>query len=135
MSNPRRASRNMNVEQVNTVINAIIDSLGWINPAINPTCGQIVPSAGYLVDGMLAYADGTNWNPGGGKGFYRYTGSAWIHIAAECFTDIDTTGDVVINNSAKGVVLKDTQGTPHYWRVTVNNVGGLVTTDLGTVKP
>lgn len=34
--------------------------------------GHTVPQDQYLRDGMLAYADGTNWNPGGGEGFYRY---------------------------------------------------------------
>ena len=28
-------------------------------------------------DGMVAYADGTNWNPGSGEGFYGRYGSAW----------------------------------------------------------
>lgn len=27
--------------------------------------------------GDIRYADGTNWNPGSGAGFYGYTGSAW----------------------------------------------------------
>jgi hypothetical protein len=29
-------------------------------------------------NGMIAWADGTNWNPGGaGQGIYAYHGSAW----------------------------------------------------------
>jgi hypothetical protein len=48
---------------------------------------------------------------------------------------VDTAADVIVDNSSRGLVLKDTQGTPHYWRLTVSNVGALVTTDLGTVKP
>ena len=28
-------------------------------------------------DGMLVYADGTNWDPGNGEGFYGYFGAAW----------------------------------------------------------
>ena len=29
-------------------------------------------------DGMVAYADGTSWNPGaGGEGVYAYYGAAW----------------------------------------------------------
>ena len=32
-------------------------------------------------DGMIAYADGTNWNPGGGgQGFYGYYGGAWNRL-------------------------------------------------------
>lgn len=31
-------------------------------------------------EGMVVYADGTNWNPGGGKGVYVYTGGAWSKL-------------------------------------------------------
>ena len=32
-------------------------------------------------DGQLVYADGTNWNPGSGKGFYGYkTGTGWVFL-------------------------------------------------------
>ncbi len=40
-------------------------------------------------------------------------------------------GDFVHDDSSKGTVLKDSNG--HYWRVTVNTSGVLLTTDLGTV--
>lgn len=50
-------------------------------------------------------------------------------------TSFQVTGDHTFLDAAKGVVLKDTQATPHYWRVTVDNAGALVTTDLGTVAP
>ena len=40
-----------------------------------------------------------------------------------------------IDLATKGLVLKDTQGTPHYWRVTVSTSGVLTTTDLGTTSP
>lgn len=29
------------------------------------------------VQGMVAYADGTSWNPGSGAGLYLYSGSSW----------------------------------------------------------
>lgn len=48
---------------------------------------------------------------------------------------VTSTGDHVITDSAKGFVLKDTQGTPHYWRITVSNLGALSTADLGTTAP
>lgn len=32
-------------------------------------------------DGMVRYADGTNWNPGGGgAGIYWYNGSTWTKL-------------------------------------------------------
>lgn len=30
-----------------------------------------------LYNGLVAYADGTNWNPGSGEGFYGYYDAAW----------------------------------------------------------
>jgi hypothetical protein len=49
--------------------------------------------------------------------------------------NIRLSGDTVYTDAAKGIVLKDTQGTPHYWRVTISNLGILTTTDLGTTLP
>ena len=46
-----------------------------------------------------------------------------------------STDHLVFDDATKGVVLKDTQATPHYWRVTVSNVGALIVTDLGTTRP
>ena len=51
------------------------------------------------------------------------------------FVGVDLTDDVVIDLATRGLVLKDTQGTPHYWRLTVDNAGAIVTSDLGTGKP
>ena len=31
-------------------------------------------------DGMVVYADGTNWNPGSGAGFYGREGGAWVKL-------------------------------------------------------
>ena len=32
-------------------------------------------------EGMVANADGTNWNPGGtGAGLYQYLGGAWVKL-------------------------------------------------------
>ena len=30
--------------------------------------------------GMIVYADGTDWNPGSGVGFYGHSGSAWVFL-------------------------------------------------------
>jgi len=43
--------------------------------------------------------------------------------------------DIIVDDSAKGLILKDMQATPHYWRFSLNNSGVLVTTDIGTTKP
>lgn len=31
-------------------------------------------------DGMVVYADGTDWNPGSGVGFYGREGGAWVKL-------------------------------------------------------
>lgn len=30
--------------------------------------------------GMIVYADGTAWNPGGGRGVYQYDDSTWVKL-------------------------------------------------------
>lgn len=48
---------------------------------------------------------------------------------------INAGGAFVSDVAASGIVLKDTQATAHYWRVTVGNTGVLATADLGTTRP
>jgi hypothetical protein len=31
-------------------------------------------------EGRVAYADGTNWNPGSGAGVYVYNGMSWVKL-------------------------------------------------------
>jgi hypothetical protein len=62
-------------------------------------------------------------------------GYAGLNAASRTTKGVDTTDDVIIDLATKGLVLKDTQGTPHYWRVTISTLGVLTTTDLGTTKP
>ena len=46
---------------------------------------------------------------------------------------VDTTDDLIIDDSDSGLVLKDTDGV--YWRVQISTAGALITTSLGTTKP
>lgn len=62
-------------------------------------------------------------------------GYAGLNASSRVAKGVDTTDDLVVDSATKGLVLKDTQGTPHYWRVTVNTSGALVISDLGTSKP
>ena len=32
-------------------------------------------------EGMVRYADGTDWDPGWGKGPYVYDGTSWVYMA------------------------------------------------------
>jgi hypothetical protein len=63
------------------------------------------------------------------------SGYAGLNSSSRITKGADVTDDLVIDLATKGLVLKDTQGTPHYWRITISNVGAIVTTDLGTSKP
>ncbi len=63
------------------------------------------------------------------------SGYAGLNAASRTTKGVDATDDVIVDLATKGLVLKDTQGTPHYWRVGVTTLGVLVTTDVGTVKP
>ena len=68
------------------IVNRIVDSIFWISPILNPDCGEVAPWAQYLRDGMLAYTDGTNWNPLGDGikrlVYYDESTSAWVALGA-----------------------------------------------------
>ncbi len=61
----------------------MLDELRHISDAVSEletdvvllTEWNAVPDKVY--DGLIAYADGTNWNPGSGQGFYGYYAAAW----------------------------------------------------------
>ncbi len=73
--------------------------------------------------------------------FLKRSGTTIVSAAAAALTSgrvtngVKTTDDVIIDNSATGLVLKDSAGTPHYWRVSVSTLGVLSTADLGTTSP
>jgi len=62
-------------------------------------------------------------------------GYAGLNSVSRTTKGVDTTDDIVVDLATKGLVLKDTAGTPHYWRITVTTAGVLTVTDLGTTKP
>lgn len=68
-------------------------------------------------------------------GVSNSTPNALITRVTVSQTSVLSTLDLVMDDGTKGLVLKDTQGTPHYWRVTVSNIGTLVITDIGTTAP
>lgn len=61
--------------------------------------------------------------------------NAIFTLAAQIDKVLTLSDDVRVNNADGGLILKDHQGTPHYWRVTVSNVGALIVTDIGTSLP
>ncbi len=119
-------------EKLRTLINGFADSIPWSIITGKPTtiAGYGITDA-YTeteVDSLLSAKEATaNKNTNNG-----YAG---LNAVGRTTKGVDTTDDVIIDLATKGLVLKDTQGTPHYWRVTISTLGVLTTTDLGTTKP
>ena len=44
-------------------------------------------------EGLTVGADGTNWNPGAGKGVYTYYSAAWNKLGSACSTYLRTQYD------------------------------------------
>lgn len=63
-------------------VNELYDLLYYVNPFYNDSLGAVEPPTRFKRDGFLAYANGTTWNPGSGKGLYRWnaTSSAWVFV-------------------------------------------------------
>lgn len=57
--------------------NKSVDSQYWVSPILNTKLGQVEPPAEFKREGLMVYADGSNWDPGDGAGYYYYNGSAW----------------------------------------------------------
>lgn len=95
------------IEKIRTAVNTFLTSLDWNLIVNKPTT-----IAGYGITDAASKNGSNRMNLG-----------------------VDTTDDVIIDDATNGIVLKDTQGTPHYWRISVNTLGVLTTADLGTTKP
>jgi hypothetical protein len=63
------------------------------------------------------------------------SGYAGLNSVSRTTKGVDTTDYIVSDSATNGLVLKDTAGTPHYWRLNVSTLGVITTTDLGTTKP
>ena len=55
-----------------------ISSDWYHNTKLNPGAGKSAPPNPY--PGLIAYADGINWDPGSGEGPYMYTTSGWVFM-------------------------------------------------------
>ena len=51
----------------------------WTDPT-HPDYGKVEPPENMRRRGLLAYADGVTWNPGGGEGVYWHNGSGWTKL-------------------------------------------------------
>lgn len=57
----------------------------------------------------------------------------WFSDVYEQLRNYQSKGDVILDSSSRGVVLKDGAGV--YWRVSVSTAGSLTTESLGTTRP
>lgn len=75
-------------------------------------------------DGMVVYADGTNWNPGSGEGFYERIAGVWV---------ARTDGTVLETLFNANTILKaDTDDTPAALTVPVQTLVGRITAGVIT---
>lgn len=57
----------------------------------------------------------------------------WFISVFNGFKNVDTEGDIIVDSSSRGIVLKDSSNI--YWRVKISTGGALTTTSLGATKP
>ena len=107
------------IEKMRTIVNGLASGIAWANISGTPTT-----LAGYGI------SDGQNTSQKDNANGY-----AGLNASSRTTKGVDTTDDVIVDDATNGLVLKDTRGTPHYWRVTVSTLGILTVTDLGTTKP
>lgn len=59
-------------------------------------------------EGHLVYADGTNWDPGSGQGFYVYAGGAWLRLTDDSlWATLGTAAFLNVGTSANNIVQLD----------------------------
>ena len=119
-------------EKLRTLINGFMDSIPWSTITATPTtiAGYGITDA-YTeteVDTLLGAKESTANKD-------AVSGYAGLNASSRITKGVDTTDDVIIDLATKGLVLKDTAGTPHYWRITVSTLGVLTVADIGTTKP
>ena len=61
------------------------------------------------------------------------SGYAGLNATSRITKGVDTTDDVICTTATKGLVLRSPDN--NYWRATINNLGIVTWTNLGTTKP
>lgn len=128
-------------------IDAVPNSYAWIdwyrklrevvNQANNIAWASVNKAGSNLTDIATRLHNDLQTRQGGSASeSYHLTAAQHIETTAiRSHRGVDTTDDIIIDLATKGLVLKDTQATPHYWRITITTLGVLTTSDLGTTKP
>lgn len=119
-------------------VDAPFGSYGWtdwykkVRDAINAAASVAWTSITGTPTSLSGYGIVDAQNTSGKNAANGYAG---LNSVSRITKGVDTTDDIIIDLATKGLVLKDTAGTPHYWRITVTTAGVLTITDLGTTKP
>lgn len=77
------APTNLVVRTLREFVTSVLDQLRLLAlESREPSCDSVVltkrnAAPAKLIEGSVVFADGTNWNPGGGAGFYGYHSGAW----------------------------------------------------------
>jgi len=104
-------------EKLRNIVNEIGTSVSWSIITGTPTT-----LAGYGITDAQVTSEKNNPN-----------GYAGLNASSRITKGVDTTDDVIIDSTAKGLVLKSPNA--HYWRASISNAGVVTWTDLGTTKP
>lgn len=105
------------IEKLRTLVNGVATSIKWSLITDTPTT-----LSGYgITDGQIV----TEKNAANG-----YAG---LNAVSRTTKGVDTTDDLIVDTTSKGLVLKSPNG--HYWRASISNAGVVTWTDLGTTKP
>lgn len=72
------------VENLQQLEDVVYRELTRIKEALDAVDAVILPKLHVeptkVLEGQLAYADGTDWDPGAGQGIYQWRTSAWVLI-------------------------------------------------------
>ena len=69
---------NIQDAELRRVANQLTEAAGKSEDAIYLRELNVAPAK--VREGMIALADGTNWNPGSGAGVYAYYGGSWVKL-------------------------------------------------------
>jgi len=74
-----------NTEDVDTIVGWVLKELQKVKNQFGETISLELRLRGSAPqkprEGMIVAADGTNWNPGGGKGVYTWLAGAWVKMS------------------------------------------------------
>lgn len=88
---------------------------------------------GKPADGMSAYADGSTWNPGAGKGKYYFDGTIWVPVIQFLRLETNYNTASIGSGVSLGTVPAGTIILPHHVNIkTAYNAGTTNVLEVGT---